>query len=78
MQIKTNVKAIFTGCCFLQKCVTEEIHNDDDEVETTGLGAAGASAAASPLFSVHGAQLWGSSCSRFFGSITMQKYNIKM
>lgn len=38
---------------FLQKCMTEEIH-DDDGVEPTGAGPGGASAAASPLSHVHG------------------------
>lgn len=33
--------------------MAEEIH-DDDGVETTGVGPGGASAAASPLFYVHG------------------------
>lgn len=34
--------------------MTEEIHIDDDGVETTGVGPAGASAAAISLFCVHG------------------------
>lgn len=56
IEIKINVKAIFTGFFFLQKCVTEERYNDDDDgVETTGVGPGGASAAAaSPLLHVHG------------------------
>ncbi|KAF4799052.1 hypothetical protein TURU_058440 [Turdus rufiventris] len=59
MKVKFTQTAYLTCWLLLKlckKCVTEEMYNDDDGVETTGVGPGGASAAAatSPLLHAHG------------------------